>query len=303
MTDTAPARILVGLDGSAPAEAILPTVRALARRLGDEIVLLHVVHVPIAVPTAGGLTVDEIVAHEAARAGTYLRRIAGDLEEDGLSVRTTVAVGESVPEIVRAAEREHVDFMALATHGRSGVQHWLYGSVADGVLHAARYPLLLLRPGATSAPKEFERIVVALDGSSLAEQALVVARDLARRLAIPLVLLRVVDPLPPAFANDPFAGGAYGQLLASLEADAAAYLEATAARERATGQRVEVSCQTGAPAEIIARHGDAHPHDLLVLGTHGRTGWRAAVLGSVARRVVLLASGPLLVIRATPPES
>ena len=111
-----------------------------------------------------------------------------------------------------------------------------------------------------------------------------------------LVLLRVVDPLPIAFASDAAGGAAAGRILTALEAEASEYLERVATRERRDGLAVEVVRRTGAPAEMIAHHGEAHPRDLVVLSTHGRTGWRAALLGSVTRRALLLARGPILVV-------
>lgn len=297
MTDNAPIRILVGLDGSALAEAILPTVRDLARRLGGEITLLHVIHVPMAVPTRGEAGLDDVVAAEERDAGAYLRRIAHTLEAADVAVRTAVTVGETVPEIVRVAAHERVAMVALATHGRTGIARWLYGSIADGVLHHVGCPLLLLRPQPDAASAIIRRVVVALDGSPLAEEALGPARVLARGLATPLVLLRVVDPLPPAFASAPYSAAAFGHILEGLEADARAYLDEVAARERAAGVAVEVSVATGAPAEVLVREAQTHPEDVLVLTTHGRSGWRAAVIGSVARRVALLTGGPVLMVR------
>lgn len=308
MTDLATAGgprggILVALDGSPLAESIVPTVRALARRLGAELVLLHVVHVPMAVPTTG-VGLDEIVEQQTRRARSYLHRLEHDLKVEGIPVRTVVAVGDTAPEIVRCAERERIDLVALATHGRSGMQRWLYGSVADAVLHTVTRPLLLLRPSGEAAPAvELGRLVVALDGSPLAEQALGPARDLARALAVPLVLLHVVDVMQSALVLEPHSGSDYGRILAMLEENAERYLAEVADRERQHGLTVETVKTTGTPAEVIARYGTSHPDGLLVLGTHGRTGWRAAVLGSVARRVLLMAEGPVLLLRATPPAA
>jgi nucleotide-binding universal stress UspA family protein len=296
-------RILVGLDGSSLAESILPTVRGLARRTGAELVLLHVVHVPLALPTDARITLDELVAREEHHAASYLRRIAREIETECVAVRTAVAVGETTAEIVRFAERESIDLVALATHGRSGMQRWLFGSIADAVLHTVARPLLLLRPSETPAPVEFRRIVVALDGSPLAEQALAPARELARTLGVPLVLLQVIDLLQPAFIADPYGGNAYAQVLAILEEGAVRYLAEVAARERRHGLTVETVKEAGVPETVIAHYGKSHPDSLLVVGTHGRSGWRAAVLGSVARRVLLLADGPILLVRAEPPAA
>jgi nucleotide-binding universal stress UspA family protein len=161
-------------------------------------------------------------------------------------------------------------------------------------------PLLLLRPSLETPALDIDRVVVALDGSPLAEQALVPACDLARSLALPLELLHVVDPLQPTFA----AGAAgYGRIQRILEQSAETYLAEVAARERGPGLTVETLRLNGAPAEVIAQHLQAHPQSLLVIGTHGRGGWRATIIGSVARRVVLLASAPILLVHATPPAA
>jgi nucleotide-binding universal stress UspA family protein len=297
-------QILIGLDGSALAETILPTVRRLARRSNAEIVLLHVVHIPKTVPAEAGLALDEIVEQERRDAASYLRRLEKEIAADGIAVRTAVVIGEAAPEIVRFAEHYEVDLVALATHGRSGLQRWLHGSVADAVLHTITRPLLLLRPSLeTPAPLEIRRLVVALDGSALAEQALEPARDLARSLAVPLVLLHVVDPVQPAFASEPHGSAGYPRILSILEQGGESYLADVAARERAQGLTVETVRATGVPAEIIVHQLRARPDSLLVLGTHGRSGWRAAVIGSVARRVVLLAGGPILLVRAAPPKA
>ena len=292
-------RILVGLDGSPLAESIVGTVRTLAGRLGAEVALLHVVHVPASFHAEGDVTLDGLVERERRDAERYLHRVAGELADAGVTVRTAVAVGEPAAEIVRSADRDDVDLLALATHGRSGVQRWLHGSVADAVLHTTRRPLLLLRPGAATPPADVRRVLVPLDESPVAEEALAPARELARRLGVPLELLSVVEPVTLVFAGDPMAQTLidYPGMLKTLEDGAAAYLTATAERERRDGVRVDTTVVTGAVADSIVRHQAERPGSLIVIGSHGRTGWRAAVLGSVARRVVALAAGPVMVVR------
>jgi nucleotide-binding universal stress UspA family protein len=295
------ARILVGLDGSALAEQVLPVVRTLAAPLGAEVTLLHVAHVPESFRAADEeVTLDGILARERHEAESYLRRLAHELEGAGLTVRTSVTVGDTVDEIVDGAEREHVDLLALATHGRSGLRRWLHGSVADAVLHGTTKPLLLVRPADNAPPvDDVRRLIVPLDGSVLAEEVLPMARELAQRLEVPIELLRVVEPMGLAFAADPYGGVLvdYSRILKELEAGATAYLEEVADRERRAGVTVGVMSTTGVIADTITRHQAARPGSLVVLGSHGRTGWRAAVLGSVARRVVALAEGPVMILR------
>ena len=295
-------RILVGLDGSPLAASILGTVRTLAERLGAELTLLHVVHLPESFRAMADLTLDGVVERERREAEGYLRRIAHELHGAGVTARTAVGVGDAAAEIVRAADRERSDLLAFATHGRSGLGRWLHGSVADTVLHTTTRPLLLLRPSAeVPAVTHVRRVIVPLDGSPVAEESLPLARELARRLAVPMELLRVVEIASLAFAGDPYVGVYvdYARVLQALEDGAAASLETIAARERQEGVTVEVTATSGVPAESIARAQAERPGSLVVIGSHGRTGWRAAVLGSVARRVVALAAGPVLVVRPT----
>jgi nucleotide-binding universal stress UspA family protein len=176
----------------------------------------------------------------------------------------------------------------------------LHGSVAEAVLQKTTRPLLLVRPSAAPpAIVDVRRLIVPLDGSPVAEEALPLARELARRLAVPIELVNVVELATLAFAADPYGGFAIGYptVLKTLEDGAAAYLAEVAGRERRAGATVETTVAVGAVADTIARHAADRAGSLLVLGSHGRTGWRAAVLGSVARRVVALAACPVMVVR------
>jgi nucleotide-binding universal stress UspA family protein len=302
-------RILVALDGSPLAETILGAVRTLAGKMGGGLVLLHVVTVPEslrAIAVRARVTLDEVVAQERNDAQTYLDGVAEKLRHAGVPVRAVTAVGDAAAEIMRYAAHEAIGMVALATHGRSGVQRWLYGSVADAVLHTVTVPLLLLRPSdETAAPFDVRRVVIALDGSELAEAALPAAERLARAFAVPLVLVRVVESSTLAFAGDP-SGGVYvdyARLFEILREDAGRYLATRASELRGRGVTVETSVAAGMAADAIVGASRARDGTLLVLSTHGRTGWRAVALGSVARRVVLLASSPVLIVRPAAPAA
>jgi nucleotide-binding universal stress UspA family protein len=296
-------RILIGLDGSPLAETIVDAVCALSERLRADIVLLHVVEVPDMVRAVDpGPSLDEIVAQECDRARAYLDRVAATIRGRGLPIHTAVSAGIAAKEIVRFAERERIDLVALATHGRSGLGRWIHGSVADAVLHDAPVPLLLLRPTTEGErTPAISRLVIPLDGSSLAEEAIPVAEELARALAVPVLLVRVVEPLSLPFATEPFVGAPayvdYERIFEVLRRDAEQYVDETASRLRATGLVVEKRVVAGIAAETIAKLAREHAGSLIVLTSHGRSGWRAVVLGSVARRVVQLAGGPVLVTR------
>jgi nucleotide-binding universal stress UspA family protein len=196
--------ILVGLDGSPLAESILAYVGALAKGLDAQVTLLHVVPVSPSLRSGDSYRfLAPLIQQEEAQAYGYLRRVTQRLVEAEIKVQSRVMVGEAATEIVRLAQHEEVDLIALATHGRSGLRRWGYGSVAEKVLHTTRTPLLLVRPSEEHAqlPSQVTRIVVPLDGSPLAETVLPIAETLAVRCGVPLVLLRIVEPFPVSFAD------------------------------------------------------------------------------------------------------
>ena len=139
--------ILVPLDGSERAEAILRHVEDLAEQYCATVVLLQVVEpVPL---TIGFETPYEMLREafeqQTKQAQSYLAGKQGEFREKGIQARTRVVTGPVVDAIIRAAEREEADLVALASHGRSGLSQVFYGSVAAGVLHRIDRPLLLIR--------------------------------------------------------------------------------------------------------------------------------------------------------------
>ena len=139
--------ILVPLDGSKRAEAILRHVEDLAVRYSATVILLRVVE---PVPLSVGLEKAYVVLRGGFERGTkqaesYLAALQGEFREKGIQARTRVVSGPIVDAIISAAEREGADLVAMASHGRSGLSQVFYGSVAAGVLHRIDRPLLLVR--------------------------------------------------------------------------------------------------------------------------------------------------------------
>lgn len=165
-------KILLPLDGSDFSREILPQARHFFEPDEIELILLQVAPLPegrTARPPRPSLVVDEMVVHEyeseidawrashpielnhelASVQGALLDRLeseAGPLREAGYVVRPSVRFGDPAEEIVTAATDEGVDLIAMATHGRSGIKRLALGSVAEGVLHQAAVPVLLVRP-------------------------------------------------------------------------------------------------------------------------------------------------------------
>lgn len=140
--------ILVPLDGSKRAEAILPHVENLAQRYSAKVIFLQVVEpAPVVVLPEAAYTAlpQQELAERAKQAESYLAARQGEFREKGIEARSRVVYGPVVEAIIGAAESEGADLVALASHGRSGLSRVFYGSVAAGVLHRIDRPLLLVR--------------------------------------------------------------------------------------------------------------------------------------------------------------
>lgn len=140
--------ILVPLDGSRRAETILPYVEELAILRKSTVIFLQVIE-----PSAAMVTPYDMVPYYDAEmfekwvneAKTYLAGKQGELNAKGITTKAFVEQGPVVRTVLDVAEREGVDLIAMASHGRTGLGRVFYGSVAAGVLHQADRPLLLVR--------------------------------------------------------------------------------------------------------------------------------------------------------------
>ena len=140
--------ILVPLDGSARAEAILPHVQGLAKALSSKVILLEVLDPTVAaVPPYDFVPVvdAEELAKQTAAVDTYLAKFVKTFQEQGIEAIEITEPGAPVRTILDVAARENADLIAMASHGRSGLARVFYGSVSAGVLQQADRPLLIIR--------------------------------------------------------------------------------------------------------------------------------------------------------------
>jgi len=140
-------KILVPLDGSPLAEAILPHAQALAKSEGAEIVLLRVSQPPapefLARDVKTGTRLVEKMEQEAQQ---YIEVEVRRLRNDGNQVTGIARDGAVLETIVSVARETHADVIAMSTHARSGLQHFLLGSVADDLVHISPIPVMLIHP-------------------------------------------------------------------------------------------------------------------------------------------------------------
>ena len=147
-------KILVPLDGSKLAECVLPHVESIAQLRGvQNVVFLRVVEpLPVLSEPYGAFLSAEDIKHIASKdrddAANYLKKLVKQTTYDGVDVETKVITGKAAESIAEYATKNGVDLIIIATHGRSGVSHWVWGSVADRVLRSACVPVLMVRaPG------------------------------------------------------------------------------------------------------------------------------------------------------------
>ncbi len=140
-------KILVPLDGSPLAEAVLPHAQALAKSEGAEIVLLRVPLTPnIEFLSRNPAIAEKMIEDVEKQTEGYLESEVEMLKKSGAKVSSIMREG-SIPEAILAvADETHADVIAMSTHGRSGIQRWLMGSVADRVVHHAHIPVMLIHP-------------------------------------------------------------------------------------------------------------------------------------------------------------
>jgi nucleotide-binding universal stress UspA family protein len=244
------------------------------------------------------------------QAEEYLAKIAGPLRSAGLEVSSVTLEGDPAAIIVAESEKAPGTLVAISTHGRSGITRWVMGSVSDKVLHATRAPMLMVRC-VESAPSDsldlreaiLREIIVPLDGSELAEQALPHVVAVAKALELKTLLLRVTPSAGDYFKYMDYPPSNYEDLAQEVDADAVQYLDNINRRIKLEGvAQTEERLIHGNAALAITDFVKEVRGSLVVMTTHGRSGIGRWVMGSVADRVVRHSGGPVLVVRAQDTE-
>ena len=142
-------KIMVPLDGSKLAECVLPHVEAIAQLSKVSVQLVHVIE-PLELPTRGGiaLSIDDlkqIELHTKNDAESYLRGIVERLKLAGIKAHSKLLTGKAADSLVDYVHKSNFDLLIMATHGRSGISRWIWGSVAEKILHSSSIPVLLVR--------------------------------------------------------------------------------------------------------------------------------------------------------------
>jgi nucleotide-binding universal stress UspA family protein len=302
-------KILIPLDGSKTAEKVLPYARLMANKLEIPVELLAVINLPEIVGQVAAentLYLDRLIEEAVKNSRDYLNAVAKTLG----AVEAKCVVEKGRPEEV-ILERSMIDkgtLIAMATHGRSGLQRWLLGSVAEKVLRGGSTPLLLIRASEenqTAGQASIQSAIVPLDGSALAETVLPVAIALAKSLKLEVILASAyrlpatayyrAEDYPESKAYLP----SYKELTAEMSRETRSYLEGKVEAVRSQGvERVKAEIMEGPAPDEIIRLARNTRDTLIVMCTHGRSGVKRWVLGSVTEKVARHSVDPVLVIRA-----
>ena len=288
-------KILVPLDGSEAAEAVLPYVERIATAAQARVLLLAAVDKP---RDWGGDTGGDLKG-ERHEAESYLRRLQARLASaTGKDVEIDVVASPPAEAILAACEKTQPDLIAMTTHGRSGVARWVLGSVAAKLLHATHTPMLVVRPPAEGKQGDappLTKVLVPLDGSELSASVLPFAGDLAKSLGASIVLFHAVfEPV----MTYPGAEAVFDPgVLKEMQAGAHEYLSSAASGLAAKGVEAHSVVTTGNATDGIVWAAEREGAGLIVMSTHGRSGLGRIVLGSVADAVVRRTSLPVIVVR------
>ena len=319
--------IVVPLDGSPLSERALPVAIALASATGAELRAVHV-YVPLPRETAVHGLVDYAASVEALLehdAGVYARdarrRFAtaapggGALHVDLARARPLTSLfGEAsrtVAALGRYATRHAASLFVMTSHGRGGFSRAWIGSVADSFIRGTGVPVLLVRPDeARVLTSDFRNIIVAVDGSALAEGVIPIAMSMAGAHGARLTLVRVITIRAAVARPTPIAHVDTHDLDAQRE-EAERYLadlkdriaaENLVIETKVVDEPVTMLSDVG-PTRALLSYADASGADLIALSTHGRSGFRRWMLGSVADKVVRGAPIATLVVRGDPREA
>jgi nucleotide-binding universal stress UspA family protein len=300
-------RVLVAIDGSEPAGLALDLMGSLAWPPESEIVVAEAVEVGPALfggpwPALAAVQIDRIEADVRAAAQEAVQQGRKKLARLGLNVQEIVLRGRPATAIVDQARRMHADLVVVGSRGHGAIASMLLGSVSAEVVDHAPAPVLVARG------RGLERILFAWDGSSCATRAADLLRTWPIFAGSKVRVVSVADVEIPWWTGFPEAGSPEMMPMYVEAADASRKQLDEIAREmtaqlQASGFTAVADRREGDAATEILAAATASKADLIIMGTHGRTGLRRLVLGSVARNVLQHAPCSVLVVRDASSQS
>ena len=310
--------LLVGLDGSALAELVLPYVEAFALVAKAPVRLIRVIRpeqaaaplpdenpellpVMVVMPTERAGAESEEMRNARHEAEHYLDRIVQRLGEKGIVANGTVIPGDPSRVLVEEAVAQKASLILLCTHGRSGLGKLIHGSVAEAVVAHSSVPVLLVRawkPSTGSATSHAPApILVPLDGTTNAERALPIAGELAKALSTELKLVEVMPPMDVAsLTENGWRSGEPQEIQKEEQDEARKYLTSVANRLRVSGIVTTISVRSASIGSAIADEAAAGGASLVVMAPHAEPPVAQVLVRSVSLDVLHHVSVPVLLV-------
>ena len=290
-------RILLPLDGSRMAESAIPAAKSIAAEFGSVVTLIHLLE-----RNAPNSVHGERHLRSAAEAEDYLSDISRRCFGDAVEVEIHVHAEEvrDVPGGLKEHSEELAqDLIVMSVHGSEGLKGTVLGNIAERIVSLQTVPVLLVKPDEPTAVS-FRNILVAIDGNPEHEASVPIAEAIARQSKAKIGLVTVVPSWGALKGTgrvaDIFLPMASSAASAEAEQDAREHLADIEKRLRASGVDSHFTVRRGDPARKIAKLAREESVDLVVLGTHGKTGMKAFWAGSEAGKIVDRLKTPALLV-------
>jgi len=292
-------RILVPLDGSELSELALPYAEELAGTFNSEVELVYVCESEESqYRHMYHLYIEQI----AEQVRSHIKAYRTGEKRLTARVKPVVLDGDPAAEIIDYAEKNDISLIVMVSHGRSGVMLWVMGSIATRVVQGTSKPMLFIRAGTPGLKvgkgEMFSKILVPLDGSDAGEVTLPYIKELTNKLKSEVTLLQVVEPGQYVHT----VGGLNyilfsEQQVEAMKAETKQYLEGVKRKLINTEATLRSEVKTGNAAQEIIKLADETSTRLVAISTHGRSGVKRWVSGSVAHKVLQAGHTPLLLVR------
>ncbi len=313
-------RILVPLDGAARAEKAILVAARLAKASGGSLVLLQVISTPV---DTGGFMYEPIVFTQAdidteiSKATKYLMTLSLSEQLEGIGVHTLILIGTPAPSILSAIQANDIDLVVMSSHGETGLVRWVMGSVAQKIVRHSPAPVMVLRDGGLTLGEPSlvaPRALVSLDGSHLAESAILPVAQIVSALAGSargvLHLVRVVT-YPPEFEPMLMSSSMVAaHSVQHAEEEAHKYMSdliALLQRGDLATFNLDITSSVIFEPDVaatlvrLAEKGDelrgTAGCELIAMATHGRSGLQRWAMGSVTERTLTATKLPMLIVR------
>lgn len=292
--------LLVPLDGSRLAESVIPAAVYLAGKLGSSLTLIHVIEQD-APETIHG----QRHLNNSGEAEKYLQELIKTRFPADYKISYHVhedKVSNVAQSLVEHSGELHPDLIIMCSHGRGGVRDLLFGSIAQKVIALGKTPLMLIQPDEDNNENTFEcrTMLIPVDGNQEHERGLYAAEEIAKACDSRIHLLMAV----PVFGNlsgewtssSKFLPGTTTRMLEMLADNAEDYLSDL--KKDLISKKIKATSETNRddPEDAIIKSSSSINADVIVLGTHGKTGLDAFWSGSVTARICRQVHKPILLV-------